>query len=172
MYILEDKLKILEDEKNHISKEISNGKCYNYYLKQKLKDLEEGGCDVIDTRTKVGQSLGGTFEIKADKYTSPRNKSTSPREKIETFLNRNEEIVKQKIFNEEKHIKEKYSKLKIIESFKNPILLSLDSIVKDYEFNLFNSKVSNQEVFFNIPENDMSSNNKNKTRRVIFKIII
>jgi hypothetical protein len=158
LYILENKINLLQEEKNFISKEIKNAKQYNNYLKSKLKDLEEA--NIIETKTKNEPSLDGTSRIKSSR--SPRNKEKEV-EKLDFFFKRNEEILKQKILKEEKQIKEKYSKFKVIESFKNPVLLILHSKVKDYEFNLMNSKVSNQEVFFNIPENDLSSS---KTKRV------
>ena len=53
-----------------------------------------------------------------------------------------------------------------METFKNPIFHNLNSKVKEYQFNLMNSKVSNQEVFFNIPEHDLSSSKT--TKKVIF----
>ena len=54
-----------------------------------------------------------------------------------------------KIRNHEKKLREKYEELKILESFSNPINQILTSKIKEYQINVINSKISNQDVFFN-----------------------
>lgn len=82
-------------------------------------------------------------------------------EKLNLFFTRNEEILNKKIQNEQKKIKEKYEKFKKLESFENPIFQILNSKYHDYQFNMFNSKISNQDVFFNNKSHSTSEiNNK------------
>lgn len=83
-------------------------------------------------------------------------------EKVESYLKKNEDALTQKIISEEKRRKEKYNKLRRLEAFTNPVFNIFNQVVKDYEFNLVNSKVSNQEVFFNTPEHDLSTSKFSK----------
>ncbi len=70
-------------------------------------------------------------------------------EKLARFFFRNEQILIQKIEFQEKHIKEKFNKLNVLECFSNPIYSILNSKIKDHQLNLMNSKIKNEEVFFN-----------------------
>lgn len=95
---------------------------------------------------------------------SPQKNKDKETQKLENFFRKNEEILLNRINQEEKQIRDKYSKYKQMESFKNSIFLILNNKIKDYQFALMNSKVSNQEVFFNIPENDLNSKTSKKVR--------
>lgn len=145
----------MNEEKEFLSKEIKNSKHYNNYLKNKIKELENN--------PKIETSFNNTSNIM--KTLSPKNKEKEQEniEKLEKYFKRNEEILINKMVNEEKTVKEKYHSLKNLESFNNPILQVLSNRFQDYEFTLMNSKVSNQEVFFNNSEND----GKLSTRRVL-----
>lgn len=166
LYVLENKVNLLQEEKEFVSKEISNAKQYNAYLKNKLKELEivEGNKNETKVTTgRVDNSLTNTSRILKTSFEPNVRNREKEYEKVENYFMKNEDILRQKILNEEKQIREKYTKYKVLEAFKNPIQQMLNSKVKDYEYNLINSKVSNQEVFFNVPENDISST---KTKRV------
>jgi len=163
LYVLENKVNIVKEENEYLNKEINNSEIYNNYLKLKLKELEEGNMsNIMDSKTKNELTFNNTSMVKTPG--SSRNKEKEI-EKLDFYFKRNEEILKQKIFNEEKQIKDKYTKFKAMESFKNPVLTNLNTKVKDYQFNNMNSKVSNQEIFFNSPENELTT--VNKTKRVI-----
>lgn len=95
---------------------------------------------------------------------SPQKNKDKETQKLENFFRKNEEILLHRINQEEKQIRDKYTKYKQMESFKNSIFLILNNKIKDYQFALMNSKVSNQEVFFNIPENDLNSKTSKKVR--------
>ena len=158
---------LLQEEKEFIDKETKNSKQYNLYLKNKLKELEDGPC--FDLKTKNEPS----FENNTSRLnkTSPLRNRDKELGKLEMFFKRNEGMLLQKINQEEKGIKEKYSKYKVMESFKNPIFHNLNSKTKDYQFNQMNSKVSNQEVFFNIPEHDLSNHKTTNRVKYYFKIL-
>jgi hypothetical protein len=67
-----------------------------------------------------------------------------------------------KIRNYEKKLRDKYEELKILESFSNPINQILVQKIKDYQINVLNSKISNQDVFFN---------NEKETKKVFLVLI-
>jgi hypothetical protein len=163
---------LLQEEKEFVDKEIKNAKQYNSYLKSKLRELEEStkynnlnnnNTDIINNNKQIKNetSFNNTSHIMKTSFSPIKNKEI---EKLENYFSRNEEIYLQKINNDERLIKEKYEKYKVLEAFNNPILQILYSKVKDYEFSLMNSKISNQEVFFNVPESDL--NNSKTTRKV------
>lgn len=85
-------------------------------------------------------------------------------EKLQFFFSRNEEIYTKKINHEQKKIKEKYEKLKKLENFNNPIFQILNSKFQDYQFNIFNSMISNQDVFFNHSSHQNNSNSEKKNK--------
>jgi hypothetical protein len=153
-------MNLLKEEKEFVSKEIKNSKQYNAYLKKKLKDLEDSQ---NDTKIKNEASFENTSRIiKTSMSPSPAKNKEKETEKLENFFRKNEEILLQRINHEERQIKDKYNKYKQMESFKNSIFQILNNKIKDYQFTLMNSKVSNQEVFFNIPEHDLSSKTTKK----------
>lgn len=81
--------------------------------------------------------------------TTQNNKNTQNIEKLEKYFQKQEDVLLSKIRNYEKKLREKYEELKILESFSNPINQILIQKIKDYQINVLNSKISNQDVFFN-----------------------
>lgn len=81
--------------------------------------------------------------------TNQNNKNTQNIEKLEKYFQKQEDVLLSKIRNYEKKLREKYEELKILESFSNPINQILIQKIKDYQINVLNSKISNQDVFFN-----------------------
>lgn len=153
----------MEDQQFY-NKELKNAKKYNTYLKDKLKRIEESNS--INNRLDENKIKNeNSFYITNSKFKTSFEKKNiiSNREeevdKLNHFIKRNEEIMMNKIKNEEKAFKEKYIKLKALQKFDNPILNILVTKQKEYESNLINSRTSNQEIFFNVPEHDMSGSN-------------
>ena len=93
---------VLQEEKEFVSKEIKNSKHYNAYLKKKLKELEES--QNLDTKTKNEASFENTSRIIKPSLSPPRNKDKEL-EKLESFFRKNEEILIQKINQEDRQIK-------------------------------------------------------------------
>jgi len=174
---MENKIQLLQEEKDFISKEIKLSMRYNQYLKSKIKELENSqsseiisnkvsdrivNTNNIETKTKNEISFANTSRVlktsnspnSPHSNNSPGKNKEKDAEKLDLYFSRNEHILTSKISFEEKQIKEKYTKYKMMESLKNPIFNMLNTKAKEYQFNLMNSKVSNQEVFFNVPEND------------------
>jgi len=145
---------------------MKNAKKYNMYLKYKLAMLEnkdnEDNNNTINYK-KNESSINETInniKIEHNKLETEKKEKESV-EKLNIFFSRNEEILNKKINHEQKKIKEKYEKFKKLESFENPIFQILNSKYHDYQFNLFNSKISNQDVFFNNKsQNSSEINNK------------
>lgn len=81
--------------------------------------------------------------------TTQNNKNAQNIEKLERYFQKQEDVLLSKIRNYEKKLREKYEELKILESFSNPINQILVQKIKDYQINVLNSKISNQDVFFN-----------------------
>jgi hypothetical protein len=157
---MQNKINQLKEDKEFYNKEIKNSKKYNMYLKNKLKQLEESGYSGDDNKLKNDNS----FYLTNQKFkTSYLKKNSIKREeevdKVDKFIKRNEQILDNKIKHQEKTIREKYSKWKALENFHNPILNILITKQKEYESYLLNSRTSNQEVFFNVPESDLSGSN-------------
>ena len=91
------------------------------------------------------------------------NKNPQNVEKLEKYFQKQEDVLVSKIRNYEKKLREKYDELKILESFSNPINQILGQKVKEYQVNVLNSKISNQDVFFN---------NDNESKKVKFEFKI
>jgi hypothetical protein len=162
LYVLENRLNLMKEEKEFFSKEIKNSKQYNFYLKNKLRELENN--KIVETKNRNEPSFDNTSRILKSTYSPIHNRENEGEKmgKLEVFLTKNEEIYTTKIGNEEKGIKEKFTKLKFLESFKNQVSNTLEEKVREYKFNQMNSKVSNQEVFFNVPESDLSCHKTTK----------
>jgi hypothetical protein len=170
LYSIENRLNVLQEEKEFYNKEIKNAKQYNQFLKAKLKELEEGG--EFKTMPQNERSFNNTSNIMKTPF-SPQDLETAKlntkenSEKLEIYFKRNEEILLQKIMAEERQIKDKYVKYKKLETFNNPVLEMLAEKVKEYEVNLLN-KVSNQEVFFDTNDKDLLNSSHRTTKRVIY----
>jgi uncharacterized protein YbcI len=80
-------------------------------------------------------------------------------EKIELYLKRNENILLHKLENEDKIYRERIGVLKSLENFDNIILEVLGSKLREYQMNMMQNKVSNEDVFF-------SNSEKNFNKRV------
>jgi hypothetical protein len=157
---LENKINNLKEDKEFYNKEIKNSKKYNTYLRTKLKQLEESAYSGDENKLKNYNS----FYLTNHKFKTSYQKKNSVKreeevEKLEKFIRRNEQILDNKIKHQEKAIREKYSKMKALENFQNPILNILITKQKEYESFMLNSRTSNQEVFFNVPECDLSGSN-------------
>lgn len=127
-------------------------------MKAQLKELEERENNKINNinnsveKSQDNEILNQTLNLEA---TMMENKHREDKKmKLDEYLDRNAEILHTKLIEEEKKMKDKYKKLKKLESFENPIMLALESKFKDYKFNQMNSKISNQEVFFNTSRNE------------------
>ena len=139
------------------------------YLQYKLamlenKDNNEDNNNIINYK-KNESSINETINnIKLEQNKAETDKKEREGiEKLNLFFTRNDEILNKKIQHEQKKIKEKYEKFKKLESFENPIFQILNSKYRDYQFNMFNSKISNQDVFFNNKSHNSSEiNNKVK----------
>jgi len=147
------------------------------YLKWKLEMLEENKEDEIGSMYKDKKNESSISDsYNNNNYRNGENKLENDKkeregiEKLQMFFSRNEEIIQNKINHEQKRIKEKYEKLKKLENFNNPIFQILSSKYKDYQNNMFNSLVSNQEIFFN-NKNDSGSERMNKVNYFIFIFI-
>jgi len=148
---------------------MKKAKKYNMYLQYKLamlenKDNNEDNNNIINYK-KNESSINETINnIKLEQNKAETDKKEREGiEKLNLFFTRNDEILNKKIQHEQKKIKEKYEKFKKLESFENPIFQILNSKYRDYQFNMFNSKISNQDVFFNNKSHNSSEiNNKVK----------
>ena len=148
---------------------MKKAKKYNMYLQYKLamlenKDNNEDNNNIINYK-KNESSINETINnIKLEQNKAETDKKEREGiEKLNLFFTRNDEILNKKIQHEQKKIKEKYEKFKKLESFENPIFQILNSKYNDYQFNMFNSKISNQDVFFNNKSHNSSEiNNKVK----------
>ena len=103
--MLENKLKLLKEEKKFFSIEIKNSKQYNLYLKNKLRELENN--PMVETKVRNEPSFDNTSRILKSTYSPVNNKENEEEKKgkLELFLTKNEEIYTNKIFNEEKGMK-------------------------------------------------------------------
>jgi hypothetical protein len=80
-------------------------------------------------------------------------------DKIELYLKRNENILLHKLSNEDRIYRERIATLKSLENFDNIILEVLGSKLREYQMNMLQNKISNEEVFF-------SNSEKNFNKRV------
>lgn len=159
----------MQDEKEFYSKEMKKAKKYNMYLEYKLAMLENKSNNEENNNTMNNKKNESSINETINNIKFEQNRAETERkeregiEKLNLFFSRNEEILNKKIQHEQKKIKEKYEKFKKLESFENPIFQILNSKYHDYQFNLFNSKISNQDVFFNNKSHSNSEiNNKVK----------
>ena len=168
----ENKLNALKQDYIFLDKEISNSEEYNKYLKNKLKDLEEDQKFKHSVYLNVNNSSPSTFSlgltnrqisvINREKSTfgqsqEKRNSEQSISDdananKLRNYFSKNENMIKQKLYLEEKKKKEKEINYNSLSNFKNNVQDILRHKIKEYEnkqFNLMTEKVSNQEIFFN-----------------------
>jgi hypothetical protein len=147
LYKLENKINDIKEDKAFLSKEIENAKTYNMFLKSKIAELEN--------TPKVDMSQNNSL-VKPI-FTTVDNSGLV--DKIEMYLKRNENILHHKLANEDKIYRERISTLKGLDSFNNIILEVLGSKLREYQMNMLQKKVKNEEVFF--------SNSDNFSKRVI-----
>lgn len=146
------------------------------YLKWKLENLEENNEDengslIKDKKNESSINDSYNNNFRNENKLENEKKEREGIEKLQMFFTRNEEIYQNKINHEQKKIKEKYEKLKKLENFNNPIFQILSSKYKDYQNNMFNALVSNQEIFFN-NKNDSGSERMNKVSKRYFNVFI
>ena len=170
----ESKLNSLKQDYIFLDKEISNSEEYNKYLKNKLKDLEEDQKFKQSAYLNVNNSSPSTFSLGlTNRQISVINKEKSSfgqsqekrnseqsisgtddlnANKLRNYFNKNENMIKQKLYLEEKKQKEKEVNYNSLFNFRNNVQEIFREKVKSYEnkqFNLMTEKVSNQEIFFN-----------------------
>jgi len=88
-----------------------------------------------------------------------KEKIKQSNEKLEQYFFINEQALLQKVDFTKKQVDTKLGELKILQSFENPIMKILNKCVEDYEKDLLNSKLTNQQVFFNSEGHDTIKNN-------------
>ena len=170
----ENKLNILKQDYEFLEKEINNSEEYNKYLKNKLKDLEEDQKFKQSAYLNVNNSSPSTFSLgltnrqisvinkekstfgqSQEKRNSEQSVSGSDEanaNKLRNYFNKNENMIKQKLYLEEKKQKEREANYNSLSNFKNNVQDIFRNKIKSYEnkqFNLMTEKVSNQEIFFN-----------------------
>ena len=92
--------------------------------------------------------------------------------KLEQYFNKNEEMIRQKLNNEEKKQSEKFKTYQFMKNFKNPIFEKLGSKIKEYQTNQETQmlkKVSSQEIFFNNYNYDIKEGTITKNQFTSFK---
>lgn len=157
LYKLENKYNLIKEERNFLNKEIKNAKQYNHYLQSRLKELENASTVIKDV-----SYINTSMIVNKVSLSPPNEKEVA---KLDAFFKQNENLLVNKINQEEKTLNDKISKYKLHQTFDNPILNVLKNKVKEYELNLINGKISNQEIFFNNScENDL--NGSKSTRKV------
>jgi hypothetical protein len=77
-------------------------------------------------------------------------------DKIELYLKRNENILLHKSENEDRIYRERISNLKSLDNFNNIILEVLGSKLREYQMNMIQNKISNEEVFFSNSERNFN----------------
>jgi len=92
-----------------------------------------------------------------------KEKIKQSNEKLEQYFFINEQALLQKVDFTKKQVDTKLGELKILQSFENPIMKILNKCVEDYEKDLLNSKLTNQQVFFNSEGHDTIKNNVSYT---------
>jgi hypothetical protein len=170
----ENKLNALKQDYIFLDKEINNSEEYNKYLKNKLKDLEEDQKFKQSAYLNVNNSSPSTFSlgltnrqisvINKEKSTFGQSQEKRNSEqsisgtedananKLRNYFNKNENMIRQKLYLEEKKQKEKEANYNSLANFKNSVQDILRNKIKSYEnkqFNMMTEKVSNQEIFFN-----------------------
>lgn len=154
---LEGKMTEFTEEKEFLTNELANSKCYNKYLQSKLKELEsmdpseffakynEGADNFFESQSKINENreLENNF---------PKNLNSPTLEdkedRLEYYIYKNEAKIKNKISDAQKKIKTKYQMLKVLEKFNNPILQLLNTKAKNYQMEVKNPKISSQDIFF------------------------
>lgn len=172
---LETKINSIDEERNFLAKEIKNSKYYNQYLKAKLKQLEETDPSKIFEELQQGQQKQLTDNMKKSIETkntlSPVNNHDSESdmedqiiaitnnpadkkkkvEKLEHYIEKNKDIIDNKLNEVEGKLNLKYKRLNLLENFKNPILHVLYSKTVNYITKMNeskNGKIQSKDIFF------------------------
>ena len=168
----ENKLNSLKQDYIFLEKEIKNSEEYNNYLKNKLKELEDDQKFKQSAYFNVNNSSPSTFSLgltnrqisvinkekstfgqsQEKKISEQSNSGNDDANKLRNYFNKNENIIKQKLYLEEKKQKERSVNYNSLFNFKNNVQDIFRNKIKAYEnkqFNMMTEKVSNQEIFFN-----------------------
>ena len=167
----ENNINSLKQDFTFLEKEIKNSEDYNKFLKNKLKELEEeqklkqSGYFNINNSIPSTVSLGKTnrqnsiinkeksiFGQSDSKKNNSNQQNLDDADKLRNYFNKTENMIKQKLFMEEKKQKEKNLSLNSMNNFKNQIQEVFRNKIKLYEdkqVSQITEKVSNQEIFFN-----------------------
>lgn len=182
---LETKINSIDEERNFLAKEIKNSKYYNQYLKAKLKQLEETDPSKVYEELQQGQqkqpdSTKKPFEIKNlqspvnhdsdsdvdDQITAIASNPSDKKkkvEKLEHYIEKNKDIIDNKLNEVEGKLNLKYKRLNLLENFKNPILHVLYSKTVNYITKMNeskNCKIQSKDIFFR-KENPSVTNSAN-----------
>ena len=174
LYDHENKINSLKQDYLFLDKEIKNSEEYNKYLKNKLKELEDDqkfkqssyvninnsspstvSLGITNRQVSVMNKEKSTFgQSESKKIKSTEKDGMDDADKLRNYFNKNEIMIKQKLFLEEKKQKEKNFSYNSMMNFKykNPILEIFRNKIKIYEdkqVSQITEKVSNQEIFFN-----------------------
>jgi hypothetical protein len=172
LYEHENKINSLKQDYLFLDKEIKNSEEYNKYLKNKLKELEEDqkfkqssyvninnsspstvSLGITNRQVSVVNKEKSTFgQSESKKIKSTEKDGMDDADKLRNYFNKNEIMLKQKLYLEEKKQKEKNFSYNSMMNFKNPIFEIFKNKIKIYEdkqVSQITEKVSNQEIFFN-----------------------
>lgn len=152
LYDYEHKINKLKEENRFLNQEIKNSHEYQLYLQNKIKELEEGQKNKVNSVVNMNTTEQAMNSNNRSQNMGDRSEEA---EKLKKYFEKNEEMIKNKLLVEDKAQKYKYHKYKSLTNFKNPIQEILRSKIRKYQINQMNQmteKVTNQEVFFNLNE--------------------
>lgn len=164
--ILEKKVLLMDEEKLFLDEEIKKSKTYNEYLKSVLYKMEDMSEEEIYNNFNEEESI---LNNEKEEETSKENQNNDEneeeklkKEKLELYLMKKKEIYDGQIFEYEDKIKTKMKKLKMLETFKNPVLNLLFEKTIDYIDKIKDSKIKKlpiKELFFEKKEGKHINNN-------------
>ena len=167
---LSKKVKELKEEKDFLTQEIKNSRYYNQYLLSKLKELEEADPQIIYNEwlehnkpilekkvvEKDNNSDNENYEnqLNMSEITNMLDEEGNPTEKskkLEYYIDKNLDIMENKMSEIQTKLNTKYYRLSLLEKFNNPILQTLNEKTKEQFDKLQKKKISkltSQEIFF------------------------
>ena len=170
----EHKINKLKEENKFLIQEIQNSQDYHNYLLTRLKECQENQRSKNNSEVNIFDSHKSMGLEKNALENSMSFINTRKYEimKLEQYFNKNEEMIRQKLNNEEKKQSEKFKTFQSLKNFKNPIIEKLGSKIKEYQTNQETQmlkKVSSQEIFFNNYNYDIKEGTITKNQFTSFK---
>ena len=170
----EHKINKLKEENKFLNQEIQNSKDYQNYLLTRLKECQENQKSKNSSEVNIfdSQKSMGIEKINLENSMSFINTRKYEIMKLEKYFNKTEEMIRQKLNNEEKKQSEKFKTFQSLKNFKNPIIEKLGSKIKEYQTNQETQmlkKVSSQEIFFNNFNYDIKEGTITKNQFSSFK---